>query len=197
MQEHKLRVAWGITGSGDKIAETIEVMKKISRELQDRVDIRAYVSIAGEQMLTYYRLMDDLEKNFRVSVEKNSNAPFLAGALQLRKFDFFLIAPATSNTVTKIALGIADTMLSNAAIMALKAFVPVYIMPVDIKEGITSTILPDGKTLKIRVRKEDADNVRKLTTMDGVVIIEKPGDIRKALIDFLPASQNLHRAPRK
>jgi flavoprotein len=129
--------------------------------------------------------MDDLEKNFRLSVEKNANVPFLAGALQLRKFDFFLIAPATSNTVAKIALGIADTMLSNAAILALKAFVPVYIMPVDKEEGMTSTILPDGKTLKIRVRKEDADNVRKLTTIDGVIIIEKPEDIRKVLTDYL------------
>jgi flavoprotein len=134
--------------------------------------------------------MDDLEKNFVVSVEKNSNTPFLAGALQLRKFDFLLIAPATSNTVAKIALGVADTMISNAAIMALKAFAPVYIMPVDLKEGITSTILPDGKTLKIRVRKEDAENVRKLTTIDGIIIIEKPEDIGKVLIGYLRESQN-------
>ncbi|HII86065.1 TPA: archaeoflavoprotein AfpA, partial [Candidatus Bathyarchaeota archaeon] len=45
--------------------------------------------------------------------------------------DLLLIAPATSNTVAKITNGIGDTMLTNAAIMSLKAFVPVYIVPTD------------------------------------------------------------------
>jgi flavoprotein len=48
-----------------------------------------------------------------------------------------------------------------AALMALKAFVPVWIMPVDYKESIIYTKLPNGKDMKLRVRKEEAEQVRK------------------------------------
>jgi len=61
--------------------------------------------------------------------------------------------------------------------MALKAFVPVYVMPCDYKEGIKVTKLPDGSKMKIRVRKEDVENTEKLATMDGIFILEKPEEI--------------------
>jgi len=112
-------------------------------------------------------------------VENNSNSPFLVGALQQGKFEFLLIAPATSNTVAKIAVGIADTLLCNAAIQALKAFVPVYIMPTDYREGVVTTRLPDGHEMKLRIRKEDADNSRKLASMEGIVVLQKTEDIFK------------------
>jgi len=68
-------------------------------------------------------------------------------------------------------------LLCNSAIMALKASVPVYIMPSDYKEGTLTTRLPDGKDLKLRVRKEDAENTRKLSLMENVFLLEKPEDI--------------------
>ncbi|MEM4472987.1 MAG: archaeoflavoprotein AfpA [Archaeoglobaceae archaeon] len=171
-----MKVAWGITGSGDRLRETVKTMLKI-KEMYPEVEIRVYLSKAGRQVVLYYKLMDLLKENFKVWVEVNSNSPFLAGMLQMRKFEFLLIAPATSNTVAKLAVGIADTLLTNSAIMALKAFVPVYIMPSDYKEGIVETELPDGRKIKIRVRKEDAENVQKLSKMDGIFILEKPEDI--------------------
>ncbi len=61
--------------------------------------------------------------------------------------------------------------------MALKAFVPVYIMPCDYKEGVTVTQLPDGSEMKIRVRKEDVEHVKKLAAMDGIFILENPEEI--------------------
>jgi flavoprotein len=97
----------------------------------------------------------------------------------LGRFDFLLLTPATSNTVAKIAHGISDTMLTNAAIQALKANVPVYVMPVDYREGTVVTVLPNGKELELRVRKEDAENVRKISGMDGITTFEKPEEIRE------------------
>lgn len=61
--------------------------------------------------------------------------------------------------------------------MALKAFVPVYVMPSDFKEGILVTKLPSEKDLRLRIRKEDAENARKLARMDGVFLLEKPENI--------------------
>jgi len=171
-----MRVAWGITGSGDRLRETVAVMKRV-KELYPEVEIRVYLSKAGQQVVLYYKLMEELKQNFKVWVEVNSNSPFLAGMLQTGKFEFLLIAPATSNSVAKISLGIADTLLTNSAIMALKSFVPVYIMPSDYKVGVVETELPDGKKMRIRVRKEDVEHVERLSKMDGVFVLEKPEDI--------------------
>jgi archaeoflavoprotein AfpA len=174
----KMRVAWGITGCGDRLAETISTLKKLKEEYQSHIDVRVFLSKAGEQVVKWYKLHDQLKRDFKnVWVELNSNSPFLAGDLELGKYGFLLIAPATSNTVAKIAGGICDTLLSNSAIMAMKASVPVYVMPSDYKEGATITKLPNGKILKLRVRKEDAENTRKLSLMENMFLLEKPEEI--------------------
>lgn len=174
------KVAWGITGSGDKLRETVDIMKRIIKDFEDEVDIRVYVSKAGDQVVKYYKLSHELEEIFdKVWVEANANSPFLAGQMQSGKFEFLLIAPATSNTVAKITMGLADSLLSNAAIMGLKASVPIYIMPSDYAEGVVKTKLPSGKDLKLKIRKEDVENVRKLAKMENVFVLEKPEDIHE------------------
>jgi archaeoflavoprotein AfpA len=176
----KRKVAWGITGAGDKIADFMEVMKEIQKEYADTVEIQVFLSKAADIVLKYYNLETDLKQNFqKVSVELNSNAPFLAAWMQMRKYEFLLIAPATSNTVAKIANSIGDTLLTNAAIMSLKAFVPVYIAPTDYKEGTVYTKLPNGKEMKLRVRKEEVEQVKKLECMDDVFVLEGPQKIRE------------------
>lgn len=177
-QKKKRRVAWGITGSGYRLAETIETMKQINKQYQTETRITIYLSKAGDQVLRFYGLFKDLKENFdKMRIEVNSNIPTLAVQLQSGKIEFLLIAPATSNTVAKLATGIADTLLCNATIMALKSFVPVYILPCDYKEGVTATQLPDGSEIKIRVRKEDVEHIKKLAAMDGVFVLEKPKEI--------------------
>lgn len=178
-EEKQKRVAWGITGSGDRLAETIDVMKQIKTQYQDDVRITVYLSEAGNQVMRFYGLFKGLTEKFdKTRIEVNSNIPTLAVQLQSGKIEFLLIAPATSNTVAKLANSIADTLLTNAAIMALKAFVPVYVMACDYKEGVTVTQLPDGSDMKIRVRKEDVAQTKKLAAMDGVVVLETPEEIR-------------------
>jgi len=174
----KKKVAWGITGAGDKIAEYIAVMKSVQKEYADTVEIQVFLSKAADLVLKYYRLEDDVKQSFsKVRVELNSNAPFLAAWMQMRKYEFLLIAPATSNTVAKIANGIGDTMLTNATIMSLKAFAPVYVAPTDYKEGTVYTKLPNGKEMKLRVRKEEVDQVKKIAAMDGLSVVEGPQKI--------------------
>jgi archaeoflavoprotein AfpA len=179
MAEKKGKIAWGITGAGDHIKETLEAMKGLKEAYRGTVEIEVYVSRAGEQILQFYKLGDWLREAFeQVQVEKDANTPFITGRLQLGRFDFLIIAPATSNTVAKLAHGISDTMLTNGAIQALKAYVPVYIMPVDYREGTVITTLPNGKELELRVRKEDAENVCRISSMDGVTTFQKPGEIK-------------------
>jgi archaeoflavoprotein AfpA len=182
----KRKVAWGITGGGDKIAETLEVMKDLKKRSEDAVEIQVFISKAADTVLKYYKLEDDLKQNFsKVQLEVNSNTPFLAAWTQMRKYEFLLIAPASSNTVAKIANGIGDTLLTNAAIMSLKAFMPVYIMPTDYAESIVYTKLPNGKEMKLRVRKEEADQVRKLEKMENMHVLENPQKMKEFFLDWL------------
>ena len=177
MTAKKKKIAWGITGSGDKIIETVKIMQEIKEKYIDEYDIRIYVSKAGDQVLKYYGLFKELEVEFdRTWVEVNANAPFLAGQIQLGQFEFMLIAPTTSNTVAKISLRIGDALLPNAAIMAQKAGVPIYILPSDFEEGVVVTQLPDGRDLKLTIRKEDVEHVKKLANM-GVNILRTPEEI--------------------
>ena len=175
----RIKIAWGIAGAGDKIAESIEIMKELQNKYKDVIDIHVFLSKAAVQVLTYYKLNKNLKENFKkVRTEINSNAPFLAAWMQIHKYKFLLIAPATSNTIAKIANGISDTLLTNATIMSLKAFVPVYLVPTDYQEGIVYTELPNGQKMKLRVRKEEVTQVEKLRKMDDIHILEGPQEIK-------------------
>jgi len=182
----KQKIAWGITGGGDKIAEIIDVMIDFKKRSEDAVGIEVFLSKAADIVLKFYRLEDKLRQNFaKVQLEQSSNSPFLAAWLQMRKYEFLLIAPASSNTVSKIANSISDTMLTNAAIMSLKAFVPVYILPTDYRESTVYTKLPNGKEMKLRIRKEEVDLVRRLEGMEDMHVLENPQKMQQALIEWL------------
>lgn len=170
-----MRIAWGLTGSGDKFRKTYDIMRKLKIDYGDELSVDLYLSKAAEQVSKFYKLNNELKNGFdKHLVERDANTPFISGMLQKGKYDLLLIAPVTGNTVAKIAVGIADTLISNAAIQAVKGFVPVYIMPVDFREGVITTTLPNGDTLKLRVRKEDAYNVRKIEKMEGFHVFENP-----------------------
>ncbi len=186
VKPRKIKVAWGITGAGDKIQEIIETMKSLQQQAEGIVEFDVYISKAADTMLKFYRLDEELKKSFaKVWVEMNSNSPFLAGMVQSHKYEFLLIMPASSNTVAKIVNSISDTLLTNAALMSLKAFVPVWIMPVDFKESIIYTKLPNGKDMKLRVRKEEAEQVRKLQATEDVRAFESPEKVRDAFLEWL------------
>jgi len=178
--QKKIKIAWGITGGGDKIAEIVKTMIEMKNQYADKAEIHVYASKNGETMLRFYKQFDIVKQEFsHFSVEMNANAPFLAAWLQSGKYAFFLIAPTSSNTVAKIVNGIGDTLITNSVIMSLKAFGTVYILPTDYKEGVVETIIPNGKTIKIRVRKEEAEQTRKLEQMDGVHTLEYPEKIKE------------------
>lgn len=175
-----IRIAWGITGCGDYLKVSLDLMKELAKE--HNLDVKVYLSKAGESVVKWYKLFNDLTTSFpKIYIEKSPNIPFLAGDLQLGKFDFLLIMPSTSNTVVKIATGISDTLLSNAAAQAMKVNVPVYIFPPDQKKGDIITDLPDGKKLTLTIRDVDIETVDKLRKMQGITVLGHPNEIRDIL----------------
>ncbi|AIJ05998.1 archaeoflavoprotein [Methanocaldococcus bathoardescens] len=179
-----LKIAWGITGCGDKLPEVVEIMKKLKNKYNLDVDI--YLSKSAKIVVKWYKLWEVLEDEFYdLRVEVNANAPFLVGKLQTGKYDLFLVAPATANTTAKIAYGIADTLITNSVAQAMKAKVPVYIFPPDNKKGKIETILPGNKKLTLYMRDVDVENVEKIRRMEGIEVLDKPEDIEKVILKHI------------
>jgi archaeoflavoprotein AfpA len=175
-----LKILWGITGCGDKLEETVNIMKKLQKK--HNLDVRIALSKNGEIVVRMYKLWQSLQENFKkVMIERGPNAPFLVAPLQTGKYDFFLICPATANTTAKIAHGIADSLISNCASQALKAGTKVYIYPVDQKPGKITTVLPDGEKLTLTIRKIDVKNAEKLKRMRGITVLSQPEDIEEII----------------
>ena len=53
-----LKIAWGITGCGDHLMESLDIMKELARE--HNLDVRVFLSEAGEMVVKWYRLYDEL-----------------------------------------------------------------------------------------------------------------------------------------
>ena len=138
----KLRIAWGVTGAGHYLKESYAVMARIRKEGHD---VTTFVSRAGEEVSKMYGLFDDLKT---VSDGTYLNEVFLdsaqgssfpkIGRFNLKRYDLFVLSPATSNTVAKIVYGIADTLVTNCAAQAMKSGVPCYIVPVDQEQDVVS-----------------------------------------------------------
>jgi archaeoflavoprotein AfpA len=179
-----LKILWGITGCGDKLEETVHIMKKLQKK--HNIDVRVTLSKNGEIVVRMYNLWQSLQENFKkVMIERGPNAPFLVAPLQIGKYDFFLICPATANTTAKIAHGIADSLISNCASQALKAGTKVYIYPVDQKPGKITTVLPNGEKLTLTIRKIDVENAEKLKRMMGIAVLSQPEDIEEIIKEYL------------
>jgi archaeoflavoprotein AfpA len=175
-----LKIAWGITGSGDLISDIFEVMSEVSK-MKD-VEITSILSKAAVTVAKWYKLMDKLDNIAKkVIIEKDANTPFIVGPLQTGEFDCLIVAPATANTVAKIVNGIADTIITNSVSQTNKTDVDIYILPVDQKKGTTITILPGGKKLELTMRDVDIENTNKLREMKGITVLEKPDEIKSAI----------------
>lgn len=94
------------------------------------------------------------------------------------------MAPTTSNSTTKIALGICDTLITNAVNMAVKANVPVFVYPCEIGEDEKVTLLPNGNELKLSIREIDARYIGMLEQDPGITVLHNISEITKTLEKF-------------
>ena len=177
-----LKVAWGITGSGDFMPEIIKVMNEISKEYGE-IKIYIFLSKAADKVVRWYGLQKDLKaisEKIYTEVDANTTEPFyyIPGALQMGKFDLFIVCPTTGNTVAKIVTGVADTLITNSVAQAAKANIPIYVMPVDQIEGKQITTLPSGEKLELEMREVDLRNTSSLSRMKNINVFYRPSEIK-------------------
>ena len=170
------RIAWGITGSGDMIRETYDVMVDIKKKTD--LEFMVFLSKEGETVLKWYRIWNEIQRDFNnFKTDAGPNSPFIAGPLQVGYYDLLLIAPTTANTVAKIVHGIADSLVTNVVSQTAKGDTPIYILPVDQVKGTVKTITPTGKTLELKMRNVDVSNSERLARMENITVLKSPEEI--------------------
>jgi dihydromethanopterin reductase (acceptor) len=142
-----MRIAWGITGAGHYLKETVDTFVEFKESHKDRVEITSFVSRAAEEVTRVYGLFDCLQavspgrymEEIILESQQGWSYP-KTGRFSRGIYDALFISPTTSNTVAKIARGIADTLITNAAAHAAKAGISVFVVPVDIAGAVTSPV---------------------------------------------------------
>ncbi|MGZ7118472.1 MAG: dihydromethanopterin reductase (acceptor) [Methanobacterium sp.] len=139
-----MKIAFGITGAGHLLTESVELMEKLNTEH----DVTVLLSGAGEEVLKMYGLFERVKKMTggyynELVLEKDQKFSFpLTGRFSLGKYDLLIVSPTTSNTIGKIVNGIADSLVTNAVAQAGKGRVKTILVPVDIESGDLETVLP-------------------------------------------------------
>ena len=136
-------LAWAVTGAGHFLEEVFNLMTEVSQERQ----ITAFVSRAAEEVIRVYGLWDRLHE---ISDGRRYSEVFTqltegesaihAGRLAMGTYSALVVAPATANTVAKVCLGIADTLVTNVVAQALKGAVPILVLPTDQSETVETTL---------------------------------------------------------
>ena len=180
----KMKICWGLTGAGDYLMETLDIMKRIQEDNVFKITV--ILSKEADIVLKWYKMSKQFKETFEdVRIAKGPNVPFIIGPLQTGSYKFLFVSPLTGNSTAKIALGIADTLITNAIAQTMKGGVPVYVYPVDQKEGELVTILPNGKKLTLNSRDIDLKHVETLRKMDGIHVLSHPNGILDVIKKYL------------
>jgi dihydromethanopterin reductase (acceptor) len=162
------RMAWAITGSGHYIEECVAFLLTL-----ENVDL--YVSAAGEEVLKMYGIkLDDLRQKMPVYRDKTASCPPV-GLFYKGYYHTFILAPATSNTIAKCVLGIADSLVTNLYSQAGKCRVPSIVYPCDIAPEMETTA-PSGKVM-VYPRKIDLAGTAKLREFEYTQVVESVEDL--------------------
>ncbi len=121
-----MNVLWCVTGAGHRLKESYRFMSNLQR-------VTIAFSNAGYEVARMYGLLKDFERlGNEIILEKNQyhSSPF-CGRMIKGEYDVVVVAPCTANTIAKLAYGISDTLITNIVAQAIKAKIPVFILPTD------------------------------------------------------------------
>ncbi len=138
-----------------------------------------FLSAAAEEVLPIYRMpVQDFRPRFRVFRDKTASA-VPVGTLYDDVYHTVVVAPATSNTVAKCALGISDTLPTNMFAQAGKLGIPGIVFACDTEPVVVTRAPHDWVTL--RPRRIEFDNVERLQAIDHCRVVRSPDELQAAL----------------
>ena len=161
-----------MTGSGHYLDECLEIIR-------DLEDVDLFYSSAGEEVLRMYgHDPKAINKQGRVYRDRAASSPPV-GLFYRGDYHTLVVAPATSNTVAKMVLGLSDSLVSNVYAQAGKCGIPSIVLACD-TEPEMDTPAPD-RIVKVWPRKIDLEHTHKLATYEGTTVVENPEKLLSAL----------------
>ena len=168
----KPRLAWAVTGSGHYLDECLEIISGLE-------DVDLFYSRAGEEVLRMYGHDPKvINKQGRVYRDRAASSPPV-GLFYRGDYHTLVVAPATSNTVAKMVLGLSDGLISNVYAQAGKCGSPSIVLACD-NEPEMDTPAPD-RIVKVWPRKIDLEHTHKLATYEGTTVVEDPEKLLSVL----------------
>lgn len=110
------RIILGVTGSisAYKAADLVSQLKKRN------YDVHVVMSKSACEFITPLTMQSMSQNLVLVDVMEEPDPKIIQHVKLAQSADLLLIAPATANTISKLAYGLADDMLSNIALVAHK-----------------------------------------------------------------------------
>lgn len=174
--DSRRRIAWCLTGAGHWLEEVLDLALA-------RKGVDFFLSRAAEEVLRMYRLEGRLREH-PVFRDRMASSP-LSGRFAQQVYEALIVAPATSNSVAKFALGISDSLVSTFFAQAGKSEIPIAVLPTDTEASMISRD-PAGRSVRVRPRPIDLQAVERLSAMDGVTVLRSPRDLARWLGEALP-----------
>ena len=181
--KHNQRLAWAITGSGHYLRESLAVLQTFQDENLGLVDI--FLSKAAAEIIKQYGFQAQLDATgHKVYQDKTASSVPVEG-FYAGKYHTLVIAPATSNTVAKMAYGFSDSLVTNLYAQAGKTRVPTIIFACDtvppVGENAIESEAPRDNMVQVFPRQIDLDNVQKLATFEQTQIVESIDMLQQAI----------------
>ena len=166
------RLAWAVTGSGHYLDECLEIIRDL-----DGVDL--FYSRAGEEVVRMYgHDPKAINNEGRVYRDRAASSPPV-GLFYRGDYHTLVVAPATSNTVAKMVLGLSDSLVTNVYAQAGKCRIPSIVLACD-TEPEMETPAPD-RLVKVWPREIDLAHTQKLRSYDATTVVDNPEKLLLAL----------------
>ncbi len=168
----KPRLAWAVTGSGHYLKECLEIV----RELED-VDL--FYSRAGEEVVRMYGYEPKSQvPEGRIYRDRAASSPPV-GLFYRGDYHTLVVAPATSNSVAKMVMGISDSLVTNIYAQAGKCRVPSIVLACDAIPEV-DTPAPD-RMVRLWPRQIDLDQTERLKSFEATTVVETAEQLYAAL----------------
>ena len=168
------RLAWAITGSGHYLRESLAILQTL-----DSVDI--FLSKAAAEIIKQYGFQAQLDATGHRIYQDKTASSIPVELFYEGKYHTLVIAPATSNTIAKMAYGFSDSLVTNLFAQAGKTRVESIVFACDTAPELESEA-PRDNVVKVYPRDIDLENVSKLKSFAMTSVAEDIDQLQQLIM---------------
>lgn len=176
------RLAWAITGSGHYLRESLDILNTLQ-------DVDVFLSKAAAEIIKQYGFQAQLDATGHKIYQDKTASSVPVEMFYQGKYHTLVIAPATSNTIAKMAYGFSDSLVTNLFAQAGKTRVESLVFACDTAPELESEA-PRDNVVNVYPRQIDLDNVAKLAQFSDTQVLADMASLQQAIMLRLA---NAHR----